>query len=207
METVLIFTNTTELTDYGLGNFELNNQSTSIVKAVDETKKIILAFDQMTVDVGAVIDLGPIKELIPAGDIYILHHTAPNEETLKLLKSELMKKAIKEENIHVKSGTHTDANTYGLIKKIDANGNVDLNEVFELFKLAIAGDPYLESLIRLHKTLSISLINNPNVNIDTLKSNDKYKLAFELLNKENGDRKIEDVLKWTSSKIPELSKS
>ncbi len=206
METIIIFTNKTELSDYGLGDFELTNQLTPIVKTVDETKKIALAFDGSIDDIRSTIDLERINELIPVGDVYILHHTSPNAETLELLKSKLKIKGIKEENIHVKLGAHTDANTYGLIKKIDANGNPDLNEVFESFKLAIAGDPYLESLICLHKTLSISQISNSELTIENLDLQDKYKLAFELLGRENGNKKIEEVLKWTASKIPELSK-
>jgi hypothetical protein len=69
--------------------------------------------------------------------------------------------------------------------------------------------PLKESLIRLHKTLSISLISNPSISIDSLKNQPKYELAFGLLDKVNSEQKsnVNEVLKWTSSKIIELSQS
>lgn len=67
--------------------------------------------------------------------------------------------------------------------------------------------PLKESVIRLHKTLSISLNNIINFNIESLEKQDKYKLAVELLGGENNveKSKIGSLLNWTTSKIIELS--
>jgi len=199
METILIFTNETELSEYDLGNFDVTIDSKQIELSVDSTKKIILVFDEI-----ADTDIKILNALIPVGKVYILHHTNSSQDILINLKTELINKGINEESIHVKRSSHTDANTYGLIRNIGNCDNGKLNKAFESFKLAIAGDPYLESLIKLHKTLSISLISNPRISIQDLKNNDKYKLAFELL---NGETNIEKILKETPSKILERSKS
>ena len=208
METILIFTNKIELSDYSLGDFEIDIRSIFIKKPVDGTKQIIIAFDgkiseTINIDI-AESDIDRITLEIPVGNLYLLHHSFPNNDTIEKLKDSLIRTDFKVENIHVKSSQHYDTNTYGLIKNIGNGDNGKLNKAFESFKLAIAGDPYLESLIKLHKTLSISLISNPRISIQDLKNNDKYKLAFELL---NGETNIEKILKETPSKILERSKS
>lgn len=67
----------------------------------------------------------------------------------------------------------------------------------------------LESLIRLHKTLSLNLLKKESISIDALGKQDEYKLAVKFLNSESchNAKDVDSILKCISSKIIERSKA
>lgn len=134
METILVFTNQKELARYIKVYLVINETSKLKQLLVTNKKQIILSFDEIDIpDIQSLIDLAPI------GNVYILHHSKPNNAIVEELKNKLIAKGVKEENISIKESAHTNANTYGLIKNIPTNGGGEGNKVFEEFKQVIGG--------------------------------------------------------------------
>lgn len=67
--------------------------------------------------------------------------------------------------------------------------------------------PHLESLIHLHKTLSIAQLKIKKPNLSTLEGKDEYTLAIELWNNRDRDEYSDDsnILKWTCTEIRKRS--
>lgn len=94
----------------------------------------------------------------------------------------------------------------GLEDFLNAAAEKDLLSIGDIHKL-YGYDPFNESLIHLHKTLSISQIKNDTPDLGALKDKDEYKLAFDMWEKDNNGLSLEikTLLEWTSKEIPRCS--
>ncbi|MEX0813705.1 MAG: hypothetical protein WD048_15915 [Chitinophagales bacterium] len=205
----------------GIPNF---GSSTGIAVAGKSGGKLITksVFTTDNYDFLFLSDLAVNEDYIPliksfAGndqEAFVLLHSGVNEDTditRKNQQKKALKKALGENFEWFIEQSHGSNSIYRneLIELAEIISSKPLdenkyNDVLKNLKLYWP-NPHLESLIHLHKTLSIiKLKKNENPDFNDLKAKDEYKLAFLSWEKDkNGnDHEVDALLEWTSEQIP-----
>lgn len=210
METLVIFTNTSELADYGYRIFDIGPNKPAECIEVSDNKQFVIAFDGIQAN-----DLSKVIDLIDEGSVYILYHSTPEKNILKIFKKKLQEKGITNENIQLKDDEHSSAKTYGRLRDFNNKGTHEEQEkIFNDLKFEIVVNLKLESLIHLHKSLSLIPLKVKNLDDDELQEqideffnefieDDKYRLAFEMFkptnfNSTNLDEKLNRIAETIS---------